>query len=450
MLIEQKNSHFTIVGMGVTGLSCARFFASRNISFRIVDSRNMPPLKTLLDKEFPHVEQYCGEFYTGLFDKNDVLVISPGMALGEPEIARALEQGAKLSSDIELFLAEVNRPVVAITGSNGKSTVTSLVGEIFKNAGMKTCVAGNIGLPVLEQIIDGQVFDVFVLELSSFQLERLSSLSAKAVTILNVTEDHMDRYEDFAGYLSAKQRIFTGAENIIVNRDDPLTAPINNGNQQIITFGMSEPAPSELGVLQYDGREWIVYGQEHLFPVDELKIKGRHNIANAMAAMALCKSLDIDWRPMQDTLKKFSGLPHRCEWVGDVSGISFYNDSKATNVGAAVAAIGGFAANKGRLFLIAGGQDKDSDFTPMAEIVRRCVAHVFLIGKDAIKLESVIGSDICTFSSDLGCAVNDAYNFAQAGDIVLLAPACASFDMFKNYEDRGDSFVRAVKKLDNK
>lgn len=443
----QNNSRMTIVGMGLTGLSCARYFAARQIPFRIVDSRKNPPLFMQINAEFPDVEKNCGEFAHGLFDSTDTLVISPGVALTEPSIAFALAQGARLSSDIELFLREINVPVVAITGSNGKSTVTTLVGEMFRQSGQKTCVAGNIGVPVLEQLLGGQRYDVFVIELSSFQLERLECLAADAVTILNVTEDHMDRYDSFNHYLAAKQRIFRGAMHVVVNRDDALSFPAVAISCPVASYGLSIPDTGEFGLLEFDGAEWIVFGVEKLFPVNDLKIKGRHNIANAMAAMALCRCMQIDWQPILSALQNFAGLRHRCEWVDDIDGVSFYNDSKATNVGAAVAAIGGFTQQTGKLFLIAGGLDKDSDFTPMAEVVRAKVEHVFLIGQDARKLEDAIGTHLCTNCPDLLTAVKAANDIAKEGDVVLLAPACASFDMFKNYEDRGESFVRAVKEL---
>lgn len=437
----------TVVGMGVTGLSCARFFAARNIPFRVVDSRDNPPMKAVFEADFPQVKLQCGQFHQGLFGPDDTLVVSPGMALDEPAIATALVQGAVLTSDIELFLNEADAPIVAITGSNGKSTVTTLVGEMFTAAGKKASVAGNIGVPVLEQLLHKEKYDVYVLELSSFQLERLPDLSATAVTILNITEDHMDRYDTLQDYVSAKQRIFMHARHVVFNRQDRLTWPPAGQHESLVSFGLSVPAEGEFGLVQSQGREWIAFGAEKLFPVDELKIRGLHNVANAMASMALCRCLGMTWAPMLDALRNFSGLRHRCEWVAEIKGVNFYNDSKATNVGAAVAAIGGFDVSNGRLLLIAGGQDKDSDFSPLARVVREKVAHVYLIGKDAPKLEQAIGESLCSFHASLGDAVLCAFTGAKSGDVVLLAPACASFDMFRNYEDRGEQFVRVVREM---
>jgi UDP-N-acetylmuramoylalanine--D-glutamate ligase len=443
MKILQKHTQYTVVGMGLTGLSCARFFAAKGVNFRVVDSRINPELKTVFETEFPDIEKHYGEFTDSLFNKNDILVVSPGMPLSNPSIKYALSIGATLTSDIEIFLNEVNTRIIAITGSNGKSTVTTLVGEILKAEELRVCVAGNIGIPVLEQCLIADQFDVFVLELSSFQLERLATMRADAVTILNVTEDHMDRYNSFNDYLKAKQRIFSNSEHVVFHRDDTLTHPLDK-KVKSLSYGFSEPANDEFGVVVENNIEWIVFGKKKIFITQNLKIKGRHNILNAMAAMALCKCLNISWQAMTTALSEFKGLQHRCEWVQEIKGISFYNDSKATNVGAAVAAINGFESSAKRLFLIAGGLDKDSDFSSMASVIQKKVEHVFLIGRDANKLEQAIGKDLCTHCIDIYVAVNDAFHAASFGDVVLLAPACASFDMFKNYEDRGDTFVKAV------
>ena len=447
MMVEEQIK-MTVVGMGVTGLSCARYFSARHIPFRVVDSRENPPMRKKFDEEFPLIEKQCGDFLDNPFDSHDVLVVSPGVSLEEPGIIAALKKGAKLTSDIEIFLQQIDAPVIGITGSNGKSTVTTLVGEILKAADKNTCVAGNIGMPALEQLLEPYSFDVYVLELSSFQLERLSDdVGLTTATILNISEDHMDRYDSLNTYMEAKRRIFVHAKHVVYNRDDLNTLPGKSDYETVTSFGFSTPSEKEFGIVISDGQEWIAYGAEKLFPVSDLKIKGRHNVANAMAAMALCRSIGIAWAPMAETLKVFKGLPHRCEWVASVGDVQFYNDSKATNVGAAVAAIGGFNITEGRLLLIAGGLDKDSDFIPLAKVVREKVFHVFLIGKDAIKLEAAIGSDMCTYSEDMFSAVKAANDMAKAGDVVLLAPACASFDMFMNYEDRGNRFMEAVRGL---
>ncbi len=448
MQVISTDKRRTIVGMGLTGLSCARYFKSKDLPFRVVDSRQSPALLSDFKKEFPDVELYNGEFLSELFSSEDLLVVSPGVALTEPAIAEALSRGAELSSDIQLFVEATKSPIIAITGSNGKSTVTTLVGEMLKAAGKNAVVAGNIGLPVLEQLQANKDAEIFVLELSSFQLERLDKLNAKAACILNVTEDHMDRYESLQAYHAAKQKVFMGAENIIINRDDKLTETLENKKMQRIDYGLSSADINSFGLKKIERKEWIFFGTKPVVDVNDIKIKGRHNISNAMAAMALSYAVGIDWPPMITALKTFSGLPHRCQWVRDINQVSFYNDSKATNVGAAVAAISGFSKSSGNLILIAGGLDKDSDFEPLARIVDDAVEKVFLIGVDAKKIEVTISNTTCQLSSSLQEAVNDAYHFAEKGDVVLFAPACASFDMFKNYEDRGDAFMNAVTALE--
>lgn len=443
--LTATKKRITIIGMGLTGLSCARYFAAKHLPFRVVDSREMPPMAEQFAQEFPQVEILCGTFYSGLFTKDDLLVVSPGMSLKEPAIAEALAAGAGLSSDIQIFVEVVTQPIIAITGSNGKSTVTTLAGEMLKAVGLDVGVAGNIGVPVLQQLLQRQQPDIYVLELSSFQLERLPALGAKVATILNVSEDHMDRYADMQAYLEAKQRIFAGAEHAVVNRDDDASVPPSAIDS--ISFGLSEPEYNALGVLQEADGEWLVLGQRKLVKSDKLKIKGRHNIANALAALGLCQFISKDWQAFVDTLCAFPGLPHRCQWVADINGVSFYNDSKATNVGAAVAAINGLAQTDRKLWLIAGGQDKDSDFKPLALVIEQQVAGVFVIGKDGEKIIRAVGEDRCVRAASLVEAVSKAYQAATSGDVVLLAPACASFDMFKNYEDRGNCFVAAVKQL---
>ncbi len=437
-----------IIGMGATGLSCARYFAARKVAFRIADSRTNPPMRAQFDQEFPGIPKACGEFHVGDFSANECLVVSPGVAITEPAITAALQAGATLTSDIEIFLSDIDGPVVGITGANGKSTVTTLVANMLEQAGLRVCMAGNIGLPVLDRLLEGKVFDVYVLELSSFQLERLPRLGAEVATILNITEDHMDRYASFADYQVAKQRVYLGARHCVVNRDDPLTDCVVDKGADKSSFGFSLPTAGNFGLEMADGKEWIAFGSERLIETARLGIHGRHNVANAMAALAIGHALGVAWQPMLETLQTFRGLRHRCEWVANVGGMDFYNDSKATNVGAAVAAISGFSRpGKKNLILIAGGLDKDSDFAPLNDAVRESVKKVFLIGKDAKKIEDALGSALCCYSSDLSAAVRDAARTGSAGDVVLLAPACASFDMFKNFEHRGDEFIAAVKGL---
>lgn len=447
MAIMQAHKNMIIVGMGLTGLSCAHYFSRKGISFRIVDSRENPPLKEKLLAELPNVDYQCGEFSEHSFSSSDCLIVSPGISLDNNHIKKALEDGALLSSDIALFVENNHQPIIGITGSNGKSTVTTLVGELLENAGKKVCVAGNIGTPILDALVTDQLFDVFVLELSSFQLERLEKLNAFSVTILNLSEDHLDRYISIKNYLAAKQKILIGAKYVVINRDDIATVSEVNIQSEVISFGFSSPAINEFGITIVDGKEWIAYEDKPIIACEKLLIRGRHNVANVMAALALIKHFNIDEDSLVKTLSEFKGLRHRCEWVGTVKGIDFYNDSKATNVGAALAAISGFDIGNGNLLLIAGGKDKESDFSELAIIVREKIKKVFLIGIDAPKLKQAFGDDLCIDCASLDEAVKKAYQFSKPADVVLLAPACASFDMFDNYQQRGDIFCHAVGEL---
>lgn len=436
---------YTIVGMGLTGLSCARFMHKQGVAFEVVDSREEPPLKKVFDEEFSACVKKCGEFNDLTFAGSECLVVSPGMALDQVYIKEALERGVRLSSDIQLFVEHNDKPIIAITGSNGKSTVATLTGEIINSTALSACVAGNIGVPVLEQLISPHQFDVYVLELSSFQLERLPALNAKAVTILNVTEDHMDRYPSFNAYLQAKKNIFIGAESVVINADDMLTTCGDLFSGTMLSYGLNTEAELKLGLI--DGREIIFFGDIALLDTSFIKVKGRHNISNVMAAMALCQAIGIPWLDMLPAINTFKGLRHRCEWVAEDNGVAFYNDSKATNVGAAVAAINGFSTQAGDLVLIAGGLDKDSDFSQLAEAVESSVKKVLLIGKDARKISAVLKEHQFEYAQTLQQAVQLAKAYAEPCGSVLFSPACASFDMFKNFEDRGDAFVAAVEAM---
>lgn len=438
----------TIVGLGLTGFSCARYLASKGLPFRVVDSREQPVLKQAFIEQFPQVELHCGEFTNDLFAANDILIVSPGMALETPAIAHAISVGAEISSDIALFLQDCIKPVIAITGSNGKSTVTTLVAEMLNYAGINAVAAGNIGLPVLDTLTDKLAVDAYVLELSSFQLERLDHVSAKAATILNVTEDHMDRYDSFAAYHAAKQRVYRGAQAIVINREQKLTDTLRNKSMKVYSYGFGKPDLQQFGLIEADSQQWIAFGQQKLIKTDDIRIRGSHNILNVMASLALCKGFGIEPEAVVDVLKTFPGLRHRCEWVADINGVSFYNDSKATNTGASIAAINGIKTATNQIVLIAGGQDKDSDFTELAEVIANTCRKVILIGKDGKKIAQALHDVAFSYADDMQDAVNKAAQAAQVGDIVLLAPACASFDMFTGYNHRGDVFVAAVKTLE--
>jgi UDP-N-acetylmuramoylalanine--D-glutamate ligase len=339
--------------------------------------------------------------------------------------------------------------VIAITGSNGKSTVTSLAGHLCTSAGLDTVIAGNIGLPVLDALtereVKGEMPKVWVLELSSFQLETTSSLRADAATVLNISADHMDRYAGLGEYAAAKQAIFHGCKVQVLNRDDAMTMAMRQENADVQTFGLKPgTAASEWGLLERDGRRWLAKGHERLFAVDELPIAGLHNAANALAALALCRAIGLQYEPMLAALKTFKGLAHRVEFVAEVNGRKFYDDSKGTNVGATAAALQGFAEP---VVLIAGGDGKGQDFTPLRDAVAKTRA-VVQIGRDGPQIEKAIaGACHVQRAESMEEAVQQAYALSEPGDVVLLSPACASWDMFRNYAHRAEVFINAVKEL---
>lgn len=434
-----------VVGLGKTGFSCARFLCEHGLEVAVTDSREHPPALNDLQQAYPDIAVFVGGFNPEAFKRATCLIVSPGISLREPLIAEARVRGAEIVGDIELFARNVNAPVVAITGSNGKSTVTSLVGEMAEKANLDVRVGGNIGIPALE-LLHAPIPDLYVLELSSFQLETTESLDAKAAAILNISEDHMDRYDDLSDYAAAKAKIFFGSGTLVVNLDDArvmATVKLMRQGRSLTGFTLEQPAEKQFGLRLKDNDEWLCFADEYLVAVNDLKIKGRHNIANALAALALGKEANLPFDAMIKALKNFPGLPHRSQWVAEKNNINWYNDSKATNVGAALAAISGISAN--RIILIAGGQAKGQSFSPLQDVVRDKVSHLLLLGEDAefIKNELENTTEI-SFVKDLVEAVNKANLIANPGDVVLLSPACASFDMFSGYEQRGEKFIEAV------
>ena len=441
------NKRILIVGLGTTGLSCARFLASQGAEIAITDSRTQPPGLQTLRSELPDVAVFVGGFDPDAFARAECLVVSPGISLREPLITEARARGAEILGDIEIFAHFAQAPVIAITGSNGKSTVTTLVAEMARASGLKTAMGGNIGTPALDLL--AQQPELYVLELSSFQLETTSSLEPAAAVILNISEDHMDRYSSLSDYTAAKMRIYHGGGGLVINRDDALVratlAMVQHG-RPVVRFGLAQPAKGDFGLCDLDGEAWLCRGEERLLPEGELKIKGRHNTANALAALALGQLVGLSDSAMLSTLQRFTGLPHRCQWVRERHGVVWYNDSKATNVGAALAAIEGIPAQK--LVLIAGGQGKGQDFAPLREAVSAHCRAVVLLGEDAVRLQQALADTVPLMPvASLTEAVTQAAALAQAGDAVLLSPACASFDMFNGYADRGEQFVAAVEGL---
>ena len=434
-----------IIGTGITGLSVARFLAAQGWAFVLMDTRSNPPNLEQVQQEFPGVTVVCGELDANTLLACDEIIVSPGVAVATPAIEQAKAAGISVVGDIELFVRAAKAPIVAITGSNAKSTVTTLVGEMAKAAGINVAVGGNLGTPALELLSDA--VELYVMELSSFQLETVTKLNAKVATILNISADHLDRYENMRAYILAKLRVYFGAEHIVVNRKDILTHPPLAAGVKPVYFGGNADFGS-FGLIQNDDGEFLAKNLTPLISTKELKIRGRHNVDNALAAMALGDAAGIPMDAMLATLKTFAGLRHRCEFVAEKNGVEFYNDSKGTNIGATLAAIQGLARDPQQLIIILGGEGKGQDFTELTPALRAINSKVILIGRDApIIAESIGSAATIIYAGSMQDAVNKAFAAANPGDAVLLSPACASFDMFKNYEDRGEKFCLAVQEL---
>jgi len=436
-----------IVGLGATGLSCARFLASQGVQVAVADSRNEPPGLDALNAEYPDIAIFLGPFDDRLFDSAERLVVSPGVPVSTPQIAAARQRGVPIMGDIELFVHTAEAPVVAITGSNGKSTVTTLLGEMARANGVRVAVGGNLGTPALDLLDDA--VELYVLELSSFQLETTQSLQAAVATVLNVSPDHMDRYADIETYAAAKGHVMQGAGVGVYNADDPIVAAMG-GSDDTWYFTLGESQNDKMfGVCPIDGGRYLCRNEQPLLAVDELKIPGRHNLANALAALAMGTALGFDLAVMLGVLRSFRGLPHRTEFVAEIGGVRWYNDSKGTNVGASIAALQGMdRGDDTRTVLIAGGDCKGADFSALTEVLDACARAVVLIGRDAESIAAVVPNSVdSVVAADMDEAVARAGEMARPGDRVLLSPACASFDMFSGYAQRGDRFMQAVRRL---
>lgn len=436
-----------VVGLGKSGMSLVRHLAGRGLPFAVADTRANPPELATLRRDFPQVEVRCGELDADFLARASELLVSPGLALSTPAIAEAAARGVAISGDIQLFARLAKAPIVAITGSNAKSTVTTLVGEMARAAGRRVAVGGNLGTPALDLLADD--VKLYVVELSSFQLETTELLNAEVATCLNISEDHMDRYSGLPAYHQAKHRIFRGARQVVINRDDRLSRPLLGEQVPVWSFGLGKPDFRGFGLIQDGGEAHLAFQFEPLMPARALRMRGAHNQSNALAALALGHAVGLPFEPMLETLRTFAGLPHRCQWVGEHQGVAFYDDSKATNVGAALAAIEGLGADiAGRLVLIAGGDGKGADFAPLQPAVSRHCRALVLLGRDADKLERALaGAAPVVRVATLEEAVRAAAEQAQPGDAVLLSPACASLDMFANFEERGRLFAAAVGEL---
>jgi len=437
-----KTCRTLVVGLGETGLSVARFLSRQGVPVAIVDSREQPPGLERLRAELPaDVALFLGEFNTEAFQRAQQIVISPGVSMQLPEITAAVARRVPVMGDIELFAQTATAPVLAVTGSNGKSTVVTLLGAMARRAGLDVRVGGNIGTPALDLIKDEEP-DLYVLELSSFQLETVQSLRPQAAAVLNVSADHLDRYHDLQAYAAVKQSIFRQAALQVYNLDDPVVGSLVNRACPHVGFSCRPAAARDYGLVEFDAATWLAHGATRIMPASAICMSGQHNLTNALAALALGDAAGIPLDKMIETLAEFQGLPHRMQFVAEQGGVRWFNDSKGTNVGATLAAIEGFDE---RLVLIAGGDGKGADFTPLADAMQRKGRGAVLIGKDAALLEAVL-QDVVPVrrAEDMTQAVRLAADMSRRGDCVLLSPACASTDMYRNFEMRGEVYTQAV------
>lgn len=451
-MAENDSSYYLVVGLGKTGVSSVKFLLARDIRVKATDSRLNPPYLDLIRALLDDDDISLGELNENLIVGAEKIILSPGISANEPFVKKARQEGKTVVGDIQIFADHVQNPVVGITGANAKSTVCSLVRDMLECAGKETALGGNIGVPALDLLDqDSLKAEMFVLELSSFQLETVEDLPLRVGCLLNISPDHMDRYESLEDYVSAKQKIFDRAQTLVVNRGDKNTFPINqHGTQVLISFGLDVPKGNDFGMREVDGRKFFVRGEQALLAVNEVKLRGAHNYLNILAAFSVCAGMNVDLEKACDAVRAFSGLPHRCEWVGTFDGVDWINDSKGTNVGATLAAIEGFKAEtNGVIHLILGGVAKGADFSPLADALSNGIGSLFLYGEDstAIQLcleQSEIENICCTQVRSLEQAVSGAQQVAACGDLVLFSPACASFDMFDDFEHRGDVFKQLV------
>ncbi|MFT2109842.1 UDP-N-acetylmuramoyl-L-alanine--D-glutamate ligase [Marinomonas sp. 2405UD68-3] len=437
-----------VVGLGVSGVSCARFLASQNIDFYVIDSREQPPGIDEVQQLCPAEKIFLGNLDVLLTIPVTELYVSPGIPLSHPILKQLSKSGVLMRGDIDLFCDYVDAPIVAITGSNAKSTVTTMVSDMLNVSGYQAVSGGNLGSAALDLL--SEPVDYYVLELSSFQLETTRSLKAAVATVLNVSEDHMDRYDSLYDYQRVKQRVYKYCRAAVCNKQDILTVPLLPERTPVSAFTTGIPDLKEFGLLP-DGKDlWLCRGVERLINTSSIKLKGKHNYSNILAALAILEMLNVPFKKdvITQYLSEFGGLPHRCQTVRKIKGVTYVNDSKGTNVGATIAALEGLGMNKPNIHLILGGDGKGADFSPLIKPVNQYVKHAYLFGADADSLEFVLGAGVsCHRHDDLDSIVNAVYSFAQVGDIVLFSPACASFDMYQGYTHRGDHFISLVRAL---
>jgi len=457
-----KAATAVIVGLGRTGFSCARYLSKRGWRVAVTDTRAQPPALARLLAFDAGIEVRLGGLDPRLLDRALCVVVSPGVSLAEPFFIEARRRGLEIVGDIELFARAADAPVAGITGTNGKSTVTTLLGRMAQRAGLRVRVGGNLGEPALDLLdaddpsvraarsdpdsnISAGAAELYILELSSFQLETTHSLDLVAAAVLNVSADHLDRYASLAPYAAAKARIFARCDTAVINLDDPLVAIMARPGQRTLSFSLRATIGADYALAAQADEWWLTRRGVPLMRLAEMKLGGGHNAANALAALALGEALELPLAAMLDELRSFSGLPHRSQWVAQVRGVTYINDSKGTNVGATLAAVGGMNAP---LVLIAGGEGKNQDFTPLGAALRGKLRHAVLIGRAAGEIAQVL-EGVCTVErcATLEDAVRAAAHAAEPGDAVLLSPACASLDMFTDYAQRGAVFMQAVREL---
>lgn len=447
-MLIQRGGLKVVAGLGISGVSAVNFLHEQGYRVAVTDSRETPPGHDQIPAE---VKTSFGQLDLELLLQAEEIILSPGLAPQLPEIQQTIAKGIPVVSDIQLLRRATDVPIVAITGSNAKSTVTTLIGQMAQDAGRKVAVGGNLGRPALDLLKDQP--ELIVLELSSFQLETTSNLNAAVAVVLNMSEDHLDRHGDMFGYHKAKHRIFQGVKKVVYNRDDSLTRPLVPDQTPMQSFGLNAPDLNQYGILREDnGTLWLARGRERLIKSSELYIQGTHNVANALACLALGEAIGLPRDSMLETLTQFKGLEHRCEYVKTVHGVRYYNDSKGTNVGATLAAIDGLGAaiepQQGKVVVILGGQGKGQDFSLLKDSVAKYVKVAILIGEDAPILQTALqGSTELIQAQSLKQAVELAQAKTTEHDVVLLSPACASFDMFTGYPDRGHQFVACVNTL---
>ncbi len=466
MKTELRNRRILVLGMGLTGFSMIRYLLRRGAHVVAADTRERPPFLEKINTLYPQVEAHCGVFSDAIFESVDGMAISPGVAKDQAAIQWAVTRGIPLFGDIELFAQALpaRQKVLAITGTNGKTTTTELTRTLCEAAGFSAIAAGNIGEPVLDVLEcfeGGATFpDVFVLELSSYQLETTYSLSPLAATVLNISENHLDRYPDLATYAGAKARIFDRTQIQVLNIDDPYVRAMERADKDIRYFGVDETstenARKKIGhafwcLRTHQNTQWLCCNEQRLIEAGRLSLVGRHNGLNALAALALTSCVagkEATGENVLNALRRFRGLPHRMEEIDTASDVRYINDSKATTVTATCAALEGMMVP---VILIAGGDGKGQNFSPIAEVAARHCRAVLLIGRDAFLLDQALRAHGDALPVEkcgtLEIAVQRAHDLAQPGDIVLLSPACASLDQFDNYMARGEAFAALVVRL---